>query len=566
MEPKSGVEQEEKAISPQKEQKISIQDALALARQLFEQNDLLQAEQVCLTILKLQSRHAIALDMLGVIYYQQNQLEKAIDCYQKAIDSLPDNANFYSHLGAAQQGLGQFENAIESQQHAIKLNPNEAAYHYNLGYAYNEAKSFEKAIHCYQQALEIDPAYNPCFNNLGLCFNELGDYDKAIATFEKAINAASGDPYPYNNLSVSYNATGDIDKARKCLHKALELNPSYTAAMDNLGQLEDLDNHYPEAKKWFDKLISLNPEHARAHYHFALAMLGASDIPHAWKEFEWRKRLPELGYVNRDYPQPLWDGNSIKDQTILIYTEQGFGDTLQFFRFTKLIKAKKIIVQCHKSLVRLLKTASWIDDVIEKNALPPAFDCHLPLLSIPYVLNLDNKQTYKKMVYLTPEKTLVKEWKKKIDNPKAFNIGLVWSGNPKQQKHNTLRSCPVELLLSLSKIKEVALYSLQKGSASRELEHISQEKIINLIDDLHDFADTAALIANLDLVISIDTAVLHLAGTMGSQTFALLNTKADWRWKEHHPPWYSNMRYFRQQTLNDWQSVIQDVTKALMEK
>lgn len=554
----------ENEISKIQNSQLSIDQALQLAKSMFQQQSYQTAQQLLDTILTLSPHHNEALDLLGIIYYQQNNLQLAEQYCRQAISEKNPTSQFYEHLAIILQAQGKFNQAITYYQQALTLNANAPSTYYNLGYAYQQKEQYTQAIHCYQKSLSLDANYYPNYNNLGLCYAEFYEYEEAIKIYQQSIALNKTDPFPHNNIAICYRHIGQYQQAKYHLQTALRLDPIYTAALDNLGQLDTVLGNYTEAQQTFEKIISNHDATPRHHYHFALSLLAAGEFPLAWEKFEYRKALPELNYVSKSYQQPLWQGESLNDKVLLIYDEQGYGDIIQFFRFTKLIKAKKIIFQCNKPLKRLFSNASWIDSTINRTETPPYFDYHIPLLSIPQVLKLsDPNEIFHYPPYLKPQQSLIIKWRKKFIADHTFKVGIIWSGNPRQKHHNVLRSFPVQLLLPLASIPSVQLYSLQMGQPKNELTTVTQGLIIDLTQEIEDFADTAAAMSYLDLIISVDTAPTHLAGALGKTTWVLLNTSADWRWKSNNPSWYTAMTHYRLTQFSNWEGISRQVYHAL---
>jgi len=302
----------------------------------------------------------------------------------------------------------------------------------------------------------------------------------------------------------------------------------------------------------------------------SLALLLTGNFREGWREYEWRWETKYLISSRRTFPQRLWDGSDIKGLTILLHAEQGFGDTIQFIRYAPLVarRGAKIIFECPKELISLLRSVEGIEEVIVRGETLPEFNLHCPLLSLPLAFDTTLETIPAMIPYITNDPTYTEKWKNKIDwADSRFRIGLAWAGNP-GFKQNRYRNCELENFLPLTQLPRVIFYSLQKGEEAKEAKHPpGGMKIIDLTEDIHDFSDTAAFIENIDLVISIDTAVTHLAGAMGRPVWTLLPFSPEWRWmlNREDSPWYPTMRLFRQSSHGDWESVISLVEKNLSE-
>jgi hypothetical protein len=300
-------------------------------------------------------------------------------------------------------------------------------------------------------------------------------------------------------------------------------------------------------------------------------LLLTGNFKEGWPEYEWR--LYSKDCTSHTFRQPLWDGTLLDGKSILVHAEQGFGDTIQFVRYLSMVQAKggHVIFECQKNLFRLLKSCTGIDEIIEQRpARTPVaqFDIHVPLLSLPGIFGTSLNTIPSHIPYITVDSTLGTQWKKQLGHDNDFKIGIVWAGNP-THTYNDNRSCSLSDFAPLADIPDLIFYSLQKGPASAEVNDPPEGmKIINLEDSLIDFADTAAVIANLDLVISVDTAVVHLAGAIDKPVWTLHSYVPDWRWllNRDDSPWYPGMHLFRQTQLNNWEGVFEQVKKALLYK
>ena len=288
------------------------------------------------------------------------------------------------------------------------------------------------------------------------------------------------------------------------------------------------------------------------------------------KGYEWRWRIKDPIPYQRNFSQPLWQRTDIKGLTILLHAEQGLGDVIQFVRYVPFVAqlGSKVVIECHKELKSLLKDVEGVQQVISQGEELPLFDVHCPIASLPLIFNTTPYNISAKIPYIYLDPILVGRWKNKLlnDNSK-LRIGLVWAGNPKH-KNDKNRSIPLSYFVALEKLSDITFYSLQKGEASKEAKNLPVGmKFVDLTEEIHDFSDTSALIECLDLTISVDTSVAHLAGAMGKPIWTLLPYKPDWRWMlgKEDSPWYPTMRLFRQPSPGDWESVITRVKDELLQ-
>lgn len=559
------------------------------------------AEKLYQRVLQQQPDQVDALHGLGILALQQGRPEVAIVSLQQAVELRPDHAFAHVHLAHALRGTQQTEAAILHYQRALSLNPQLAevhldlgnvflergqvqqaidAYnqaiavnshlpqaHYSLGMAHQEQGKFEAAVQHYQQAIALHPDYLEAHNNLGnLLLNQhrapqaIRHFKRAIALVEQAGFAPAQAAGPHANLARALEQTGDIDTAVQHYRKALQFQPHFPEVHNNLGDLYRDQNQMPEAIAHYERAIALQPELPEAHSNLGMALLRIGEFRRGFAEFEWRSRCRQLS--NSLFSQPTWDGSPLNGRTILLHgqqAEQAYGDAIQFIRYAPLIQVcgGRVVVQCQQPLVRLFTAAPGVDQVIPQGDLFSAFDVHASLMSLPFLLKT-TPETIPTAPYLkSPIHT-------GIALPQApegdLKVGLVWAGRPLYQ-HDPRRdrTCPLHHFAPLLELPGFTFYSLQKGAAVAELDQLGwREKVYDLNDQLNDFADTAAAIAQLDLVISIDTAVAHLAGALGQSVWALLPFAAEWRWllNRDDSPWYPTMKLFRQPTPGDWAGAI----------
>lgn len=545
---------------------MTVDKTFQTAFRYYQEGNLQQAVEICLEILKIQPNNAIILHLLGAIFYQSQNYDRAISYFRQAVRFEPHFAEAYNNLGTALKVTGQLDEAISSFRKASELNPYYADAFYNLGNALVIKGLLDEAILSYKKALQINPNHAISYNNLANALREKGLLDEAIACYLKAVELAPNLADAFNNLGVAYQEKGQMDKALASYQKALLLNPTYADAYNNLGFTLQEKGQLNRAISCYKKALQLNPSLAAAHGHMALALLLRGDYEQGLKEYEWRWKTKYS--CAREFSQPLWDGSDVKGLTILLHAEQGMGDTIQFIRFVPFVaeRGARIIVECHKELTSLLKNIAGTGQIIAFGEQLPAFDLHCPLLSLPLLFGTTLETVPAKIPYIEANPVLVQKWANKVQSDNANKrIGLVWAGSPRY-KENRNRSLSLNTFSSLSQIENITFYSLQKGEAAKQAENPpGGMHFIDLTKDINDFTDTAALIENLDLVISVDTAVTHLSGAMGKPVWTLIPFSPDWRWllNREDSPWYPTMRLFRQPEIGDWESVIIKVTKEL---
>jgi tetratricopeptide (TPR) repeat protein len=438
---------------------------------------------------------------------------------------------------------------------------------YDQGIAFQDKGQIDEAIKCYQKAIELNKNSASAFYNLGVAFQEKGQIDKAILYYEIAIGQNQGFSEAHYNLGIAYKEKNLFDEAIICFRRVLQLKPDNAAAYYNFGNIFVAKGQFNDALQYYQKAIEINPNYAEANWNIALINLLLGNFKEGWKGYEWRWELKDV-VDKRQFSQPLWDGSDIKEQTVLLYAEQGFGDTIQFIRYAPLVtqRGAKVIVECQKELLPLLQNVEGIHRIIEHGEELPDFDLHCPILSLPGIFGTTLTNIPAIIPYIPADPSLIQEWHNKIaSNNSQYNVGLVWSGDP-SFKDSHLKSCSLKSFSPLAQAVNITFYSLQKGDASGQAINIPEGmKLIDYTDKINDFSDTAAIIKNLDLIISIDTAVAHLAGALGKPVWTLLPFIPDWRWmlNRNDSPWYPTMRLFRQPSRGDWASVIAVITKEL---
>ena len=521
--------------------------------------------------LQINPNYVETLNNLGNVLKEQGEIDLAIEHYKKAIEIHPNFAEAFHNLANTFKECGKLSKAIENYQKAIQINHSFSEAYNNLGSALKEQDDIGKAIKCYKKAIELNPNYVEAHSNLGNVFRENGKINDALKHCQKAIELNPNCAEALNNLGNILKDYGNLDEAISYFQKAIGPKPNLAEAYNNLGNAFKEQGKIDLAIEHYEKAIDIKPDYADAHYNKSLALLLMGMFEDGWVEYEWRFQSKEVSRQIgvRHFNKPRWDGSELGGKTILVYAEQGFGDTIQFIRYLAFVKAKggHVIFVCQKHLVNLLQGYIGIDLLIEENCdgtIDIDFDVYTSLLSLPLLLGITSNNISVKFPYLFPNKELKNTWNKRI-NSVLFKVGLVWAGNP-LNKNDRNRSCKLTDFATLLKIDGIAFYSLQKDLPSVEIKNLLAEiNIVNLDDQLHNFADTAAVLSNLDLLVSVDTAVAHLAGALGIDVWTMIPFVPDWRWllRSDKTPWYPSMRLYRQHKPGDWKSVIDCVVGDL---
>jgi Tfp pilus assembly protein PilF len=437
-------------------------------------------------------------------------------------------------------------------------------------FTYYQAGNFQQAERICREMLTVQPDNADICNNLGLILSRTGQLDEAIMYYKKAIRLDPTLVDAYYNLGIIFQDKMQHSEAIAYYSKALRLDPVLIDAHYNMGiAFRDL-MRINEAITCYQNAIQLDPNFATAHFNLSLALLLSGNFREGWEEFEWRWKIKELSQ-RRNFLQPQWNGANIPGKTLLLHAEDGFGDTIQFVRYAPLIAQHdtKVIVECQKELTSLIQNLDGVSQVVSYGDELPDFDFYCSLLRLPYVFRMTLENLPVRVSYIKPYPSLTEKWRErmKYDNSK-FKIGLVWSGSAREGKLR-YRSCPFEFFSVLADLDNITFYSLQKQLLENESINIpGNMKFVNYMKEIDNFSDTAALIENLDFVISVDTAVAHLAGALGKQVWTLVSFPPDWRWMldRKDSPWYPTMKLFRQPSQGEWQVVIDNIYNELYKK
>lgn len=417
------------------------------------------------------------------------------------------------------------------------------------------------------------------FYNRGVVLQRLGRRQEALASYERAIAIAPGDFQACNNCATLHAELGQLDAALPFLDRAVAINPGFAQAWYNRGAVLAERTALADAGRSYEQAIALEPGYAQAHWNLGLCLLQSGDFERGWREFEWRWENPDLGIRRRELVQPLWLGEtSLQGRTILLQCEQGLGDTLQFCRYAGRVNAlgARVVIEAQAPLVALLAGLDGVAEVVAQGDALPEFDVRCPLLSLPLAFKTTVQTIPVHAAYLASDFAKAERWKKRLMLDARIAVGLVWSGGfrpelPDTWATNERRNMHPRHLAGLD-LPGVRFYSLQKGElAISQLSELRSSgwrgpDLIDFTEELHDFSDTAALVANLDLIISVDTAVAHLAGAMGKPVWLLNRYDNCWRWLvgRDDSPWYPSMKIFRQAQAGDWDGVIDTVRENLI--
>ncbi|MFQ3573348.1 MAG: tetratricopeptide repeat protein, partial [Thermodesulfovibrionales bacterium] len=384
----------------------------------------------------------------------------------------------------------------------------------------------------------------------------------AVSHYIKALELNPLDPESAYNLGNLYAELDRYDEAIVAYETALTISPHHLKALNNLGAVRHILCDLDRAIDCYNKVIQMDPDNPDAHYNKSLSLLLKGDFKEGWRLYEWRFKRQD--YPPRIYPMRLWDGKTLRG-SLLIYAEQGLGDTIQFVRYIKLLKDKglKVFLHCQDELVSLMRHSfDDVCDVISLNDPHPRCNFYFPLMSLPCIFQTDLGSIPSELPYIRPDERYVDKWRDLIGCDGGFKVGIVWAGKP-EHKYTRMRSVRLGVFEPIFDIKGISFFSIQKGEASKDAE--KYDFIRDYTAEISDFSDTAGLIQNLDLIISIDTSVAHLAGALAKPVWILLPCSPDWRWLlgRDDSPWYKTARLFRQKRIGQWDDVILMLKKEM---
>ncbi|MEP6670803.1 MAG: tetratricopeptide repeat protein [Chthoniobacter sp.] len=584
---------------------LTIEQALQAAIAQHQAGHLAAAEAIYRQILAVQPNHADALHLLGAAALMSGRHEEARDLIERAVALSPDNPAYESNFGEACRRLGRLDEAVDHLRRAVALQPDFADALNNLGSTLALLERWDEAIACLQRCAALRPDHVGTLNNLGLAFMRQDRTQEAAVTYRQLATLMPNSAEAHNNLAEALLKGRCWDEAILCCQRALVLAPDYVEAHGNLGMaclgagqrdeaVASLERalmlrsdsaslltglsaallergEYERARQLCERALAVDPGFPLGHWTRSLALLSLGRFEEGWREYEWRWQCPPLSTFRRRFPVPQWDGPAAPGQTILAHAEQGYGDALQFLRYVLLLRQRpgvdRVILECGRPLVRLF--ASSIGDGVEVfpretwdgSDLPP-FDRHIPWMSLPLALGLFEPQTMAEP-YLRADPELRHAWRERLGAGQPFRVGLVWEGNRDHQWYR-YRSIAAEKFLPLLRLPGVAFYGWQTEPGNDTPRALVEAGLIDVTANITDFAETAALMAELDLVISVDTAAAHLAGALGRPVWTLLPFVADWRWgsEGEATPWYPGMRLFRQPAEGDWDAALDRVARS----
>ncbi len=543
-------------------------DALHAAMRLHQAGQLALAEQQYQQILQREPQLADAHHLLGVLLSQTGRAKQALDRIQQAISLQPNTAVFHLNLGNACLELGHHAEAIAAYRQALTLYPDYVDALVNLGAVLRRERQYAASEQQLRCALRLRPSSALAHFHLGTTLQRLGRFDEAIAHLREALHRQPHYPDAEHNLGVTLRKSGRLDEALTHYQKRLARNPDATEHLINLGHVYTRLGQLDQALKRFEQALALQPDSPEAHTNRGILWLLRGDYSQGWAEYEWR--LQQKNASAPRWPQPRWDGSLKPEEALVLSVEQGVGDILQFIRYMPRVKERvgSVYLACRQPLIPLLSRCRGIDRLIAEGDTVPPVDLQAPLLSLPYILGTTLDNLPRQVPYLEADPNLSNHWKARLAVYPGLKVGLVWQGNP-EHPDDAFRSLPLQQLEPLLGIPGVHYFSLQKGDGAEQLDALPAGSLIDWSAELDEgtgaFMDTAALLRHLDLLITVDTAIAHLAGGLGVRTWLMLAAVPDWRWllDREDSPWYPTLRIFRQTTPGDWGPVVACLRTAL---
>lgn len=504
----------------------------------------------------------------AVAAHRRGRLDVAAGLYREILHKAPGHPDALHLLGLVAHQKGDQGEAIRLIERAAKVNPANAAYANSLGLALLARGQPDEAEASFVRAIARDPALAEAHNNLGNARLRRSDVAGAVEAYGRAIALRPAYAEAHANLAAALRRAGDLASAQGAAERALTLRPDYVGALCTLGLIRHEQGDYDAALATYDRALVLDPEHATTRANRATLLLLLGRMEEGWREYEWRWRAYGFTTPARDFAKPAWDGSDLAVRTLLVHAEQGLGSAIQFVRYVPLVAGRsgRVILECQPPLFRLF--ASLVGaapaTIVRKGEALPDFAVHAPLMSLPRLLGTTLESIPSAVPYLAAEADLRALWRERLARLGRPRVGLVWAGNPNHHNDRN-RSLPARLLGPLLAVPGVSFVDLQVGEAAAERADLPEPALASPGGEIADFADTAAIISELDLVISVDTAVAHLAGALAKTVWLLLPFVGEWRWLRGRgdSPWYPTMRLFRQERPGDWPGVIAAAGEAL---
>ena len=519
--------------------------------------------------LRIKPQNADALNNLGVALQSLEREAEAAECFRKAVALKPDAAEAHRNLGIALRRQGYLESAVESFARSSSLRPNHAETWGELGRSLQELGKVEDAIAAYRQALALKPDWAAVHSDLAAALEMDERSAEAVEHCRTAIAIDGNFAFPYNNLGKSLEALGEIDAAEEAFAKAISIDPQVAEFHGNIGNIEMTRRRIDDGIARYRRAVDLRPDFFEAHVSLGMALLTQGHQREGWAEWEWR--WYRRGWLTPSllFQRPLATDERLDGKTVLLFAEQGFGDVLQFCRYADLLaeRGAKVILKVYRPLLRLMASLSTDYTVVAEDDDEPHSDLRLPMMSAPFVFGGTIPARHP---YLAADPTQTAQWRQRLSHLPGRRIGLVWAGDPRPHdpgahRIDKRRSLRLDQFAFLGDIPGISVVSLQKGQPAAQAAQ-APFPLFDAMAEVNDFADTAAVMSALDLIITVDTSMVYLAGALGRPVWMLSRFDGCWRWGERGDasPWYPGLHIFRQSRPGDWSAELHSLKDKIL--
>ncbi|MEY4177181.1 MAG: hypothetical protein RLY70_755 [Planctomycetota bacterium] len=539
---------------------------------------------------------------LGLCCHQRNRDVEAVAMYERAAALDPQRPEVHLNWGTSLRSLGCWDEAVARFREAIRLRPDYDKAHFCLGMVHVHREQWvdalaeltlavkyqpsnfeahderakvllrfnrvEEAIAAHREALRIRPNFVNAMVNLGVLLSDQRRFEEARTLVEKARELRPDIPEVHNNLGTIYKSLGHLKEAESCFLKALQLRPKYANAHYNLGNVFLEWARWDDAEASFERALAVAPHYAEPRFERGVVRLTRGQFAAGWDDYEYRWEMRNGRKTKRTFDIPAWNGEPLAGRRLLIYTEQGFGDTFQFLRYADQVKrlgAAYVAVECQPKLLPLLRTLPGVDQWVPRGEPLPNCDLQVAMMSLPRLCGTRLDSIPASVPYLTASPKLLNAWRERLSRWPGFRIGIAWQGSPTNLR-DLGRSIPLRFFEPLARVPGVRLISLQRGTGVEQLAELNGRFPVETLGDDVDaaaggFMDTAAIVKTLDLVVSSDTSLVHLCGALGANVWVALSYAPEWRWliDREDSPWYPTMRLKRQRTLGDWDELFKRI-------
>lgn len=508
---------------------------------------------------------------LGTLCQRLGRFEEAIAAYDRSLGLLPSQPELLVNCGFCLRQLGRLAEAAERYRAALQLRPGDSNAHDELGSVLFQLGRGEEAIASFQAALRFAPNFAKAWTNLGIAFQDSHRLDEALTAHQRARELADDVPEVHNNLGIVLKQVGRLSEAEAAFQRALELRPNYGFAVYNLGNVQLELAQFEQASESFATAARILPDFVEPRFNRAMVQLLHGDFATGLAGYDLRWEIKQGKKKRREFLAPLWNGEALTGRTLFVYSEQGFGDTFQFIRYASLLKnlGARVVFECRPELMPLLSPCQGVAELVPRGGELPTHDFQIPLMSLPRVFQTRLDSIPADVPYLTADPMLSHCWWETLQAIPGFRVGIAWQGSPTYVR-DIGRSIPLRNFAPLAAVPGVRLISLQLGPGSEQIREMAADFSVTQLPGEIDatagaFMDTAAILKNLDLVISSDTAVVHLAGGLGIPCWVILGVSPDWRWllDREDSPWYPTLRLFRQQQFGEWGAVFARIAEEL---